>query len=234
MRYLRLVVVSMLLSPLGSAQAQVSIQFSLPGVQIGVNQERYPRLVQVPGYPVYYDPGARSNYFFYDGMYWVYQGDNWYTSTWYNGPWGMVDRFNVPVFLLRVPVRYYRSPPPYFQGWRRDRPPQWGQHWGGDWERQHQGWDRWNRRQAPRPAPLPSYQRQYSGNRYPAAEQQPVLHNQRYRREPRDPVVRQYYPRVEPARAPEPARGHQGKGQPEPKHGSGQQQGDDRGQGHGK
>ena len=239
MRYSRLVVMSMLLSPLDSALAQVSIQFSLPSVQIGVNQQTYPHLVQVPGYPVYYDPQARSNYFFYDGMYWVYQGDDWYTSTWYNGPWAQVQRQAVPVYLLRVPVRYYRSPPAYFHGWRRDAPPQWSQHWGGDWEQQHQGWNQWNHnRQTPKPAPLPVYQRQYSGNRYPAAvDEQRQIYSQNYRHEPRDPAVRQYYPRTQqPAHPPEPAKGNQGKGgqHEQPGHGSGQQQGDDRGQGHGK
>ena len=44
----------------------------------------------MPGYPVYYAPRINSNYFFYDGMYWVYQRDNWYASSWYNGPWGLV------------------------------------------------------------------------------------------------------------------------------------------------
>ena len=40
------------------ALAQVSIQIGLPGVSIGINQPVYPQLVQVPGYPVYYDPGV--------------------------------------------------------------------------------------------------------------------------------------------------------------------------------
>ena len=74
----------------------------------------YPELVRVPGYPVYYAPQLNSNFFFYDGMYWVYQRDNWYASSWYNGPWGMVGPESVPLFVLRVPVRYYRTPPAYF------------------------------------------------------------------------------------------------------------------------
>ena len=36
----------------------------------------------------------------------------------------------VPLFVLRVPVRYYRQPPAYFHGWRSDAPPRWGDHWG--------------------------------------------------------------------------------------------------------
>jgi hypothetical protein len=147
----------------------------------------------VPNYPVYYAPQLQSNYFFYDGMYWVYQDDNWYASSWYNGPWGLVAPEFVPVFVLRIPVRYYRAPPVYFRGWRPDGPPRWGEHWGPEWEQHRSGWDRWNRSSAPAPAPLPIYQRQYSGDRYPRAEQQQALHSQNYRYQPRTAVVREHY-----------------------------------------
>ncbi len=175
------------------AAAQVSFGVSTPGFSIGFNVPTYPQLVRVPGYPVYYAPGLNTNYFFYDGMYWVYQGDNWYTSSWYNGPWTVVAPEYVPYYVLRVPVRYYRAPPVYFRGWRADAPPRWGDHWGYAWQRQHQGWDRWDHRAAPAPAPVPYYQRQYSGNRYPHHEQQSSLNNQYYRYQPHDPNVRQRY-----------------------------------------
>jgi len=60
-----------------SATASVSIGINLPSVQIGVNLPVFPQLVPVPGYPVYYAPSMNANYFFYDGMYWVYQNDDW-------------------------------------------------------------------------------------------------------------------------------------------------------------
>jgi hypothetical protein len=176
------------------ARAQFSIDFSAPGVSIGFNMPVYPQLVRIPGYPVYYDPYVSSNYFFYDGLYWVYWGDNWYTSEWYNGPWQLVGPEYVPQFLLLVPVRYYRSPPSYFRSWYRDSPPHWGEHWGRSWEQRRAGWDRWDRRAAPAPAPLPVYQRQYSGSRYPrAAEQQQVIRTQNYRYQPRDAQVTQHF-----------------------------------------
>ena len=214
MRY-TLIILSMLYWTATSSLAQVSVGvgIGLPGVSIGVNVPAYPELVVVPGYPVYYAPRLRSNYFFYDGMYWVYVDDNWYASSWYNGPWGLVGPEVVPVFLLRIPVRYYRAPPQYFRGWRSDAPPRWGQHWGPQWEQRRSGWDRWNRGSAPTAAPLPVYQRQYSGDRYPrAVEQQQSLQGQRYRYQPRDTVVRQYYqehvqrapaPTVQQQRAPQ-------------------------------
>ena len=35
----------------------------------------------------------------------------------------------VPLFILRVPVRYYRQPPVYFREWRSNAPPGlWGEH----------------------------------------------------------------------------------------------------------
>jgi hypothetical protein len=196
----------MLLCSITAAVAQVSVGIGLPGVSIGINLPVYPQLVAVPGYPVYYAPQVNSNYFFYDGMYWVYQQDNWYASSWYNGPWGLVAPEVVPLFVLRVPVRYYRQPPVYFRGWRSDAPPRWGEYWGDSWEQRRRGWDNWNRSAVPQPAPLPVYQRQYSGNRYPPVEQQQVLQSQNYRYQPRDAVVQQHYQaqRVQSAPAPSP------------------------------
>lgn len=190
------IVLSMLLIPINAAHAEVSvgIGISVPGVSIGINMPMYPRLVRVPGYPVYYNPQVDSNYFFYDGMYWVFQGDDWYASSWYNGPWELVDRDQVPVYVLRVPVRYYRMPPPYFRGWRADAPPRWGEHWGRDWEQRRSGWDQWDRRSAPRPAPLPSYQRRFSGDSYPRVpEVQHSIRSKKYRYQPREPMTQQYY-----------------------------------------
>jgi hypothetical protein len=191
MRYLPLAL-SLMFSPVIAAHAQISVAIGLPGVNIGIDMPSYPQMVQVPGYPVYYDPGARSNYFFYDGAYWVYQRDNWYASTWYNGPWQEVSPGYVPLFVLRIPVRYYRQPPSYFRGWSADAPPRWGDHWGQGWSSQRQGWDRWNRNAVPTAAPLPTYQRRYSGTRYPrTVMQQASIRTQDYRYQPREAVTRQ-------------------------------------------
>lgn len=188
------IVLGMLLCSAASAAVQMSIGIGLPNVSIGINVPVYPTFVVIPGYPVYYAPRMEANFFFYDGLYWVYQDDNWYQSSWYNGPWWLVYPEDVPLFILRIPVRYYRMPPAYFIGWQFDAPPRWGDHWGRDWHQHRSGWDRWDRRSAPAPAPLPSYQRQYSGDRYPQqVEQQHDIHQQHYRYQPRDPVVRKQY-----------------------------------------
>jgi hypothetical protein len=209
MRYILLVVLWMLSWSVPSAVAQVSVGIGLPGVSIGINLPVYPELEPVPESPVYYAPRVTSsNYFFYDGMYWAYQGDTWYASSWYNGPWGLVAPEVVPVYVLRVPVAYYRQPPAYFGGWQSNAPPRWGEHWGNEWEQRRSGWDRWNRSSVPARAPLPVYQRQYSGDRYPQAEQQQALRNEHYRYQSRDPMVHQQH--QEPAVQPPPTRSQRG------------------------
>jgi hypothetical protein len=166
-----------------TAQVGVSLGLSVPGLSIGIDVPSFPRLQRVPGYPVYYDAQSASNYFFYDGLYWVYQNDGWYQSTWYDGPWQLTPEGSVPLFVLRVPVRYYRQPPSYFQGWQANAAPRWGEYWGPAWQREHQGWDRWDRQRMPAVAPLPTYQRRYSGEQYPREPQrQNELHQQQYQR----------------------------------------------------
>lgn len=176
-----------------SAQVSVGIGIGTPHLSIGINLPVYPQLVPVPGYPVYYAPRVSANYFFYDGMYWVFWDDAWYASSWYNGPWWLVEPEYVPVFVLRVPVRYYRSPPVYFRHWHSHASPRWGEHWGPGWQDRRRGWDRWDRRAVPSRAPLPVYQRRYTGDRYPRVEQQRELRSRNYRYEPRTRVVREHF-----------------------------------------
>lgn len=173
--------------------AQISVSIGAPALDIGIHFPGLPSLTLVSGLPVYYAPQADANFFFYDGMYWVYRDDNWYASSWYNGPWSAVDPDAVPDFLLQVPVRYYRRPPSYFRGWAANAPPRWGEHWGSGWEQKHSSWSQRDRAHTVRPAPVPTYQRQYSGKRYPTPEQQPVLHSRNYKYQPHEPVVQQHY-----------------------------------------
>lgn len=200
MRY-ALIALSLLLGAAAPAMAQVSVTVSIPGGSIGINQPAYPELVLVPGYPVYYAPRVQANYFFYDGVYWVYQDDRWYASAWYNGPWDYVEPDDVPLFVLRVPVRYYVAPPVYFRGWVVNAPPRWDLYWGPRWVQHRHGWDHWDRHAIPAPAPLPVYQRQYVGDRYPRPEYQRVIRTEHYRYQPRDNIVRRH---DEPRAAPRP------------------------------
>jgi hypothetical protein len=168
-------------------------------VSIGFNIRSYPDMVVVPGYPVYYAPQLAANFFFYDGLYWVFADDGWYSSAWYDGPWDYVAPEYVPYYVLRVPVRYYRRPPLYFRTWLAAAPPRWGEHWGRNWELRRAGWDRWDRAAVTRPAPLPVYQRSYAGDRYPSPDRQRALMVQHYNYRPVDTLVRAKF-------APPPAR----------------------------
>ena len=187
------------LDPSATADVRVGVGVALPGLSIGINIPAYPQLVPVPGYPVYYAPGLDLNLFFYDGLYWVYVDDNWYSSSWYDGPWDLVQPDLVPYFILRVPVLYYRNPPVYFRNWDRRHAPRWDQRWGATWRQRHREWDRWDRSRPPARAPLPLYQRQYSGPHYPGAMEQRRLQNHYYRLPPRDnrapPRMNQAQPR---------------------------------------
>jgi hypothetical protein len=192
MRYLILTAL-LLLSPVFAAQAQLSARISTPHVSIGINVPAYPTLVRVPGYPVYYAPSADFNYFFYDGNFWIFQDDNWYVSSWYNGPWALVGSLDVPEFILRIPVRYYGKPPVYFQHWNPTEPPPWGTRFGHNWEERRAGWDRWDGRSAPKPAPLPTYQREFSRDRYPReVDRQHEIRERHYAYQPHNPIAPQF------------------------------------------
>jgi hypothetical protein len=191
-----LLVLPLLLGQVPAAQAQVPVGLGIEmhGVSIGINLPAFPELQRVPGYPVYYAPYAPGNYFYYDGLYWVLQGDHWYASSWYNGPWQRVMPLYVPSYVLRVPVYYYRQPPPYFSHWRADVPPRWNEHWGPVWQQRRPGWNHWDRRAAPTPAPLPTYQRRYPHSRYPQqAAQQQAIRAESFKYWPREPVSRKAY-----------------------------------------
>jgi len=170
-----------------TAQAQI-------GVHIGVDLPVFPRLAVVPGYPVYYAPAVRANYFFYDGLFWVFNVDDgyWYSSSWYNGPWVVVEPVYVPQPVLVIPYRYYRVRPVYWGGWAFDRPPRWDVYWGADWVARRRGWDHWDRGRRWVAAPLPLFERQYERGRYPSPARQVTIYNEHYHYSPQDVHVREH------------------------------------------
>lgn len=158
-----LAVLALLLASIGAVRADVGIR---TGVDLGVDLPAHPRLIRVPGHPVHYDPRIRLNYFFFDGMFWMFENERWYASTWYNGPWNRVGIYDVPVYVLRVPVRYYHRPPPYFHGWNIDAPPRWSERRGPERDARGEDWAQRDRRATPNRTP-------HAGIRHPqAAERQ--------------------------------------------------------------
>jgi hypothetical protein len=121
------------------------------GVNIGIQLPGPPTLTVIPGAAVYYAPRAPENIFFYDHQYWLFAGGGWHVGHTWNGPWAGVAPAHVPMPLLRVPVRYYRVPPPHWKGGRRDAPPKWEAHYGREWheEARERAWrereEHWDR-----------------------------------------------------------------------------------------
>ena len=124
---IRLLIAFALLATAFAAPAQAQI-----GIDIGIHLPGPPALFVVQGSPVYYAPSAPANVFFYAHQYWAYT-NGWYVGPTWNGPWAVVEPTYVPQPLLRVPVAYYRVPPPHWREWRRDGPPHWESRSGREW-----------------------------------------------------------------------------------------------------
>lgn len=173
----------------------------------------YPSMQIIPGSPVYYATNSGVNLFFYDGVYWSFFNDGWYMSSWYSGPWYPVDPFNVPLYLLNVPVRYYVNRPAYFGAWGLDERPHWDEHfregWGNRWQEKSREFNQFRPSPSVRPAPLPTYQQRFDANHYPQRiEEQHSLHQNNYNYQPKEPVVQQHFaqpPLNQPVRMPTPA-----------------------------
>jgi hypothetical protein len=169
-------------SCLGASVAQ-------PGDAQWADVPNYPRLVLIAGSAAYSAPDLSLNYFFYDGSYWVYHGDEWYRSGWYDGPWAKVSPLVVPLSVLQIPVAYYNQSLSYFSGSRADAPPRWDLHWGPAWARYRGVWDHPGRGAVAVPAPRPDYQRRYAGASYPDIAQQLTLRAHYYPYKPHEPLA---------------------------------------------
>ena len=179
MRY-AIILSSLLLGAALPANAQVTITFGVPSQSIGMNMPVYP---DFRGFRTTRSTTRHRRTPICSSTTACTGPTRRTTGTRAPGTTGRgarCPRYTFPYYVLRVPVRYYRRPPQYFRGWSHDEPPRWGQYYGAQWEQERHGWDTWNRKSAPPPAPLPVYQRQYSGDRYPRYEQQPVIRSQYY------------------------------------------------------
>jgi len=95
-----------------------------PIVNVDINIGAPPRFVVVTGTPVYYAPSVSYNYFFYNGRYYLFHNELWFSSAHYNGPWATIAFERVPRPILTVPVEYYRRPPGH---WKKHGPPPWAE-----------------------------------------------------------------------------------------------------------
>jgi hypothetical protein len=70
-----------------------------------------PRVVVVPGSPVYYAPDASVNLFVYGGRYYTFHEGAWFVGPKHSGPWTFIAVDRVPAPVVAVPVKYYRVAP---------------------------------------------------------------------------------------------------------------------------
>lgn len=101
-----------------SAEVSVSINIGPPPIVVA----EPPEVVLIPRTQVYFVPGG-IDIFFYGGYWWSPRGDRWYRSKAYNGPWGVVNRRNVPAGVRGVPKdfrgRYEREPRIPYGQWKK-------------------------------------------------------------------------------------------------------------------
>ena len=110
-----------------SAPAQatsLSIGMRTDNVSLGIRIGEEPRLVVVPGTPVYEAPTLPYNYFYYGGRFYLYHEGPWLRVASYNGPWTVIAIEQVPRPILRVPAEHYRARPEH---WKRSGPPPWAE-----------------------------------------------------------------------------------------------------------
>src|SRR5256712_9548540 len=127
--------------PIAASLVIVSVAAGLPGVtpahagnvSVGVNIgvpvpppppvmiAEPPRVVVVPGSPVYYAPGVDFNLFVYHQHYYRFHEGAWFIASSHGEPWTHVVQARVPQPVLAVPVTYYRIPPGHAQRIARPR-----------------------------------------------------------------------------------------------------------------
>jgi hypothetical protein len=108
---LALALLTGLLSP-ASSPAGVNINVNVgPPPPPPVVFAEPPRLVVVPGSPVYYAPEVGYNVFVFRDHYYSFHDGAWFYAPTHRGPWSFVKAERVPRAVKAVPVKYYKIPP---------------------------------------------------------------------------------------------------------------------------
>ncbi len=116
----------------GLARSEVNVSIHIGPPPIVVAEP--PAVVAIPQTRVYFAPDPQVEVFFYGGYWWSPRGPQWYRSRAYNGPWVLVEAYRVPRAVVYVP-RDYRTR----YGHERHVP-------YGQWKKEHERWDRENRK----------------------------------------------------------------------------------------
>lgn len=130
-------VVALGLSAPGPAQGgNLSIGVQVDNAQLGIQIGGPPRLVVVPGTPVYRARSLPYNYFVYQKHHYLFHDGMWLSGRGHDGPWTVIAVERVPRSILRVPANYYRNRPDH---WKRNGPPPWAEARGRDKDRGSEG-----------------------------------------------------------------------------------------------
>jgi hypothetical protein len=70
-----------------------------------------PKVLVVPGTPVYYAPSVSHNLFVYGGSYYTLHNGHWFYAKKPGAAWVFVPIEKVPRPVIGVPVTYYKIPP---------------------------------------------------------------------------------------------------------------------------
>lgn len=70
-----------------------------------------PRLVAVPGRPVFYGPSEPYTLFVYGGRYYSFHRGTWFLAAGPGTVWSRIATARVPHPVLAVPTAYYKIPP---------------------------------------------------------------------------------------------------------------------------
>jgi len=85
---------------------------SYPDPYETVVAEAAPVFVLPPELGFYVAVGVPYDLFFYNNSYYIYRGNIWYYSSYYNGPWSRMYHSNIPYVFNRYPferIRHYRD-----------------------------------------------------------------------------------------------------------------------------
>jgi hypothetical protein len=91
--------------------------------------EAPPLFIQPPELGFHVAVGIPQDIFFYNNNYYLYQGNTWFTSPCYRGPWHMTRYNSIPWVLRKHPtarVRYYRDAG--YRHYQKVRNPYWERH----------------------------------------------------------------------------------------------------------
>jgi hypothetical protein len=95
-----------------------------------VKSDEPPLFIEPPELGFHVAVGIPQNIFFFNNSYYLYQGNAWYISPFYRGPWRVTGYKALPRVFRRQPfakIRYYRDAG--YRNYRQARNPYWKQHY---------------------------------------------------------------------------------------------------------